>query len=567
MPQDRQPSLANDPDVAPLAVTANAWVNARSAPTDEKSPAFIERKVKALLNKLTEEKFDSISVQILEWANKSREETDGMTLKLVIKLVFEKSTDEAHWSAMYAKLCRLLLDRLDPAVTEVIDGKPVCGGLLFRKYLLGRCQADFESGWKAREEAALLASAKSEEDKERLAKAEAEKDAGGDAPMMSDEYYAAQKAKRRGLGLVQLIGELYKLDMLSKAVIRECLIRLLGNVENPDEEDLESTCKLLTTVGRQFDDASGRSLDVVFLRLKNLSQNEAISSRIRFMIMDIMDLRKSKWQSKKEVVPTTLAQIHQQAARENAEKAQAARESISRGGSRAGHSRREGSQPGEWQPVGTAGPRPPQRPADLSHFGRGVSSAGLPNTPTFGPTGAFARNRKGGVTGSTPPLSRHASSTNMSNMFGVLNEAADSSSPAAADAAPERKKLQLAPRTKPLPSKDDDEDGSDDAEDDDDDEAEAETEANTMTKDAAKAKIAMDVKELWGEKDAGGSRNPSDIVEYYTALPAEHRYLLSERLTDDVFRIAKVRDAEVVSKGWKAALDAEVASIEDLSKG
>lgn len=285
LPQDMRHSTINDPNVAPLVVSANAWVNARSAGTDEKSPTYIERKVKALLNKLTEEKFDSISTQILEWANKSREETDGMTLKLVIKLVFEKSTDEAHWSAMYAKLCRLLLDRLDPAVTEVIDGKAYSGGSLFRKYLLGRCQTDFESGWKAREEAAQAAIAKSAEDKERLANAEETTEETGDAPMMSDEYYAAQKAKRRGLGLIQLIGELYKLDMLSKAVIRECLVRLLSNIDNPDEEDLESTCKLLTTVGRQFEEASSPAMDVVFERLNYLLQNDVVSSRIRFMIM------------------------------------------------------------------------------------------------------------------------------------------------------------------------------------------------------------------------------------------------------------------------------------------
>lgn len=277
---------ANDPDVTPLVVSANAWVNARSAGSDERSPVFIERKVKALLNKLTEEKFDSISEQILEWANKSRDETDGMTLKLVIKLVFEKSTDEAHWSAMYAKLCRKLHDKLDPSVTEVIDGKPYAGGSLFRKYLLGRCQSDFESGWKAREEAALAAVSKSDEDKERLAKAEETKEDGtSEAPMMSEEYYALQKAKRRGLGLVQLIGELYKLDMLSKGVIRECLVRLLSNVENPDEEDLESTCKLLTTVGRQFEAASPPSMDIVFDRLEALAKLDSVSSRIRFMIM------------------------------------------------------------------------------------------------------------------------------------------------------------------------------------------------------------------------------------------------------------------------------------------
>jgi translation initiation factor 4G len=154
----------------------------------------------------------------------------------------------------------------------------------------------------------------------------------------------------------------------------------------------------------------------------------------------------------------------------------------------------------------------------------------------------------------------------MSNMFGILNEAGDgSAAEASTDSAPERKKLQLAPRTKPIPAAEDGEgehEGSDDGE-----QAEGEGEGSSMTEEEVKAKIAMDVKELWGEKDAGGSRNPADIVEYYTALPAEFRYLLSERLGEDAFRIAKIRDAEVVAKGWKAALAAEVATAEDLKKG
>ena len=271
-----------DPDVAPLAVSSTSWVRSRPMGDDEGTPAFIERKVKSLLNKLTAEKFDSISEQILEWANKSANETDGMTLKLVIKQIFEKATDEAHWSSMYARLCRMLLGTLDPAITEVVDGKPVSGGLLFRKYLVGRCQADFEAGWKAREEASTAAQAKRDEDRE---KQEKNKEEGGETAMLSDEYYAEQKAKRRGLGLVQLIGELYKLDMIGKGVIRSCFSKLLANVETPDEEDLESTCKLLTTVGERYDSVSPENVEIVFDRLNMILEGDKVISRIRFMIM------------------------------------------------------------------------------------------------------------------------------------------------------------------------------------------------------------------------------------------------------------------------------------------
>ncbi len=45
---------------------------------------MVDRKVKGLLNKLTMEKFDLISDQIIAWANKSEKEKDGRTLIQVI---------------------------------------------------------------------------------------------------------------------------------------------------------------------------------------------------------------------------------------------------------------------------------------------------------------------------------------------------------------------------------------------------------------------------------------------------------------------------------------------------
>lgn len=105
---------------------------------------------------------------------------------------------------------------------------PPAGGSLFRKYLLNRCQEDYEKGWSERQRTANAAASQAEEDRAKLesneaSKADAEKAAESgqstkaepkEAEILSDEYYAAQKAKRRGLGLVRFIGELYKLNML-----------------------------------------------------------------------------------------------------------------------------------------------------------------------------------------------------------------------------------------------------------------------------------------------------------------------------------------------------------------
>lgn len=238
-------------------------------------PETVERKVKALLNKLTMEKFDSISDQIVTWANKSEAEVDGATLQLVIKLVFEKATDEATWSNMYARLCRKMMEHVSSDVRDEDlkdrQGNFVAGGQLFRQYLLSRCQADFERGWSAREDL---------EEKQEAVVA-----ASGAAPgeiVFSDEYYALQKAKRRGLGLVKFIGELFKLQMLTERIMHRCILKLL---DEPAEDDIESVCQLLITVGSALSGPKGKeTMDLYFEKMRELAADDTVSSRIRFML-------------------------------------------------------------------------------------------------------------------------------------------------------------------------------------------------------------------------------------------------------------------------------------------
>ena len=94
------------------------------------------------------------------------------------------------------------------------EGKPITGGQLFRKYLLNRCQEDFERGWWRgqgwlEDEAAKAANAKIKEGR-----------AEEIVLYYSDEYYTAQKAKQRGL--IKFIGGLFKLWVLTGCIMHEC---------------------------------------------------------------------------------------------------------------------------------------------------------------------------------------------------------------------------------------------------------------------------------------------------------------------------------------------------------
>ncbi|KAJ8111744.1 hypothetical protein OPT61_g5732 [Boeremia exigua] len=264
------------------------------------APDMVQRKVKAALNKMTPEKFDKISDQILEIAAQSKDETDGRTLRQVIQLTFEKACDEAHWSSMYAKFCYKMLNTMSHDIKDenVRDktGNPVVGGALFRKYLLNRCQEEFERGWEV-----------------NLPEAPEE---GKEATMLSDEYYIAAAAKRKGLGLIQFIGELYKLGMLTLRIMHECVLKLLDFEGLPDESAIESLVKLLRTVGATMESAEAgpKMINMYFERVEKVMNMEGLNSRLRFMLLDTIDLRKSGWQSKDTLKgPKTIAEIHQEA--------------------------------------------------------------------------------------------------------------------------------------------------------------------------------------------------------------------------------------------------------------
>jgi translation initiation factor 4G len=271
-------------EVKPLPVSANRWTPrsvattkavaepGASEPDDRMPPDMVQRKVKAALNKMTPEKFDKISDQILEITSQSKHENDGRTLRQVIQLTFEKACDEAHWASMYAKFCKRMLETMDPNIKdESIRDKHdqvVTGGNLFRKYLLNRCQEEFERGWK------VNLPPKPEGESEEVA-------------ILSDEYYIAAAAKRRGLGLVQFIGELFKLGMLTERIMNECVRKLLDFEGLPEDETVESLTKLLRTIGAQLDSSekSKPMMDLYFKRIDSMINSKDLNSRMRFMLM------------------------------------------------------------------------------------------------------------------------------------------------------------------------------------------------------------------------------------------------------------------------------------------
>ena len=236
------------------------------------------RSVEALLNKLTTDNFDSVSNQVVAWANKSEGESDARTLILVCKLVFEKSTDGVAWTELGARLCRKIMEQIssrvrDDAIRDA-EGNHITGGHLFRKYLLNRLQEDFERGRSDEGSVAYPAVPKSTAE-----------NIDEEASPSSGNPYAIERGRHQGPGLAKFIGELFKLRMLTERIVHECVKGLLRNVEEPEEDEIESLCMLLTTTGALLDTPKARThIDVYFSRMKELARGQNVTSQMRTML-------------------------------------------------------------------------------------------------------------------------------------------------------------------------------------------------------------------------------------------------------------------------------------------
>ncbi|CAJ1072258.1 eukaryotic translation initiation factor 4 gamma 1a isoform X4 [Xyrichtys novacula] len=248
------------------------------------------KRLRSILNKLTPQKFQELMKQVQELTIDTEERLKG-----AIDLIFEKAILEPNFSVAYANMCRCLMGLKVPTTDK--PGQTVN----FRKLLLNRCQKEFEKDQDDDEifekKQKEMEAAKEEDERERL-RVELEE--------------AKDKARRRSLGNIKFIGELFKLKMLTEAIMHDCVVKLL---KNHDEESLECLCRLLSTIGKDLDFEKAKPrMDQYFNQMDKIIKERKTSSRIRFMLQDVLDLRKNNWVPRRgDQGPKTIDQIHKEA--------------------------------------------------------------------------------------------------------------------------------------------------------------------------------------------------------------------------------------------------------------
>ncbi|RZC69274.1 hypothetical protein C5167_032366 [Papaver somniferum] len=275
-----------------------------------------QRRLKAILNKLTPQNFEKLFEQV-----KEVNIDNAVTLTGVISQIFDKALMEPTFCEMYANFCFHLSSEL-PDFSENNER------ITFKRVLLNKCQEEFERGEREQAEADRV-----EEE--------------GEAKMSAEEREEKRvQARRRMLGNIRLIGELYKKRMLTERIMHECITKLLGQYQNPDEEDIEALCKLMSTIGEMIDHPKAKDhMDAYFDMMLKLSNNMKLSSRVRFMLKDSIDLRRNHWRQRRKVEgPKKIEDVHRDAAQER----QAQTSRLARGPSMGGGSARR--QPMDFAP-------------------------------------------------------------------------------------------------------------------------------------------------------------------------------------------------------------------------
>ncbi|KAG8923092.1 hypothetical protein FRC00_006638 [Tulasnella sp. 408] len=707
--QQQQQAPSGPEQALPVYYPEDRWTPTarRKFVIDENSPEYVERKVRALLNKLTLENFESVSNQIISWANKSENENNAATMALVIKIIFEKAIDEELRSETYARLCVKVVEQISPnsqkesaqsaaALKDADDistedaskanrenGRPVlysdeyytlCKirrqglglvrfiGELFKLHLfteriihdflkkllskIDNLGEEIESmcnlltavgealdkprakdqmdtyfmkvqmlannpniGWRIRHKLLdvielrqrnwiprnpaagpstitqffeLLIPVKALLHKLSLKnfdsvssqiiswanKSENEKN-GATLILITKLVFekATDEAHRhQGLGLVRFIGELFKLQMLTERIMHECIKKLLSKIENPEEEEIESLCKLLTTVGQALDTPKANGhMDIHFSKIQMLADNPNVASRIRNMLLDVIELRQRNWRPKNAAAGlSTIAQARGQGAKKAAKKAAAATQQaskivpITRGGAQRGGLGQPVQGPDGWNVAGPTPVRAPVKPGDLSNFGKLTASTGP--LKTTGPSSTSKKGDRGHNTpspGSSGSLSRAASGSNIYSLLGAGGADADTmpkrtprergtTGKPSADQAPQQapntplhKKLNLSPRA--VSSVNTTEDSYGDKNKLESHKKRAAGATKSYTKQELKAKVEEDVKEFFNIRDV------REGEKRFAELPDEHKSRLVDKLASKALELQE-SDVKLVAE-------------------
>lgn len=297
-------------------------------------PAETEAAILAILNKLSWTNIDKLTPQFIEGLSVNKDQriadlsiskpdssvasatVSPSLVRSTMAIVVDKAMLEPHFAALYAKLTVNLSQ---------------CHKL-FKKTVLSLCQEQFEAT--GRED--------SDRKTDDLVTAQTtESAATSNGNNLGQQKSLALLARKKSIGLMIFIGELYVMRLIKVEIMISCCERLLVP---DDEEKLESFCKLMTTIGKRLYEQENEQKSVASSNGHTNSNSSAShlwktvygmagkpqpngqsvpnvvvpSTRIKFLLQALVELKENNWTQVRHEheKAKTLSQIHAQVAAE-----------------------------------------------------------------------------------------------------------------------------------------------------------------------------------------------------------------------------------------------------------
>ncbi|XP_044010122.1 uncharacterized protein LOC122853769 [Aphidius gifuensis] len=266
----------------------NAWKPIARLQINNITPDYetqaLYKKVQCILNQLTAENMDKLTQEVKDLNINTRERLQG-----VVNLIFDKAINEPNSTAIYTVMCKKLADMQVDMRQE--------NETSFHILLLAHCRHEFKNTTidkYARD--AKLKEIRKCNDIEKKKK------------LISSLIDADRPLTGKAVGNIRFIGELFKQDMLKTSIID----RYIKDLLTPVDYNIECLCKLLTTIGAKLEKSMNNNFDYYFNRMSSLASNEKLSSRVRYMVQDVIDLRAQNWIPKRddESYPTIMNQFN-----------------------------------------------------------------------------------------------------------------------------------------------------------------------------------------------------------------------------------------------------------------
>jgi len=289
--QQRRPQRQQRPPQPRLPTSENGWKRLTPAARAEAS-----KQVQLILNRLVSTNCEEMTQEILKLNLNSQ-----ALLENLVEQIYEKAVKEVKYVKIYGKMC----GRLEAAeLHKRIEDQPEDSGITFRKLLTKHCSQAFDDD---------LAKWKNARSKNRD---------GLTQEQLDELDLELSKAKGRYLGNILFIAQLFLVKIVSVKVLTDCIIALIKSNEPPDEECIETLCKLMESVGKQLqemlsqrEDKAQFFMETLFKRFDRYSKmTDKYPPRIRFLLLGTIEMRE-EWSPARTSSPLIHAPTPQRSAR------------------------------------------------------------------------------------------------------------------------------------------------------------------------------------------------------------------------------------------------------------